>query len=208
MSVWGSDPTTDQPEQFIFAPEILEKAKAIIAKYPAGRQRSAVMPLLDLAQRQHNGWLPRAAMEYVAELLSMPTIRVYEIASFYTMYNLKPVGKYFVQVCRTTPCWLRGGDGILQVCKQVLGIGLGQTTPDGKFSLIEVECLGACVNAPMIQINDDYYEDLTPELVRSVLEAFQRGEEPPAGSQSGRQFSAPEGGATTLRGGIASTGDQ
>ncbi|MBT7526917.1 MAG: NADH-quinone oxidoreductase subunit NuoE, partial [Rhodospirillales bacterium] len=147
-----------QPETFSFDAEHAEKAKAFIAKYPEGRQASAVLPLLDLAQRQNGGWLPGAAVEYVAEMLDMAEIRVWEVASFYTMYNLEPVGKTCVNVCTTTPCWLRGSADIVTACEEELNIGLGETTGDGEFTLREVECLGACVNAPMLQIGDDYYE--------------------------------------------------
>lgn len=187
-----------QPENFSFSAANLKRAKEIIAKYPAGKQASAVMPLLDLAQRQHENWLPRAAMDYVADMLGMPRIRVYEVATFYTMYNLKPVGKFFVQVCTTTPCWLRGSDAVVSACQKKLGIGCGETTADGKFTLIEVECLGACVNAPMVQINDDYYEDLTPERTEQILDALARGEKISVGSQTGRKGSQAIGAPTTL----------
>ncbi len=189
---------SSQPESFEFSAETKAKADVFIAKYPAGRQASAVMPLLDLAQRQHENWLPRAAMNYVAGLLDMPAIRVYEVATFYTMYNLAPVGKHFLQVCTTTPCWLRGSADIVDACKAELGVDIGETTKDGLFTLNEVECLGACVNAPMIQINDDYYEDLTPENVKAILQALSKGETPAAGPQSGRKTSEPISGATTL----------
>jgi NADH-quinone oxidoreductase subunit E len=188
-----------QPDSFAFTAENAEKAEQIIAKYPLRRQASAVMPLLDLAQRQHQNWLPQAAMNMVAEMLEMPRIRVYEVATFYTMYNLAPVGRHFVQVCTTTPCWLRGSDDVVAACKNKLGIGLGETTADGKFTVIEVECLGACVNAPMVQINDDYYEDLTAESTAALLDALSKGETPKVGSQSGRHASEPAGGPTTLR---------
>lgn len=188
----------DQPKSFAFTEENLDRAKQIIAKYPPGRQASAVIPLLDLAQRQNDNWLPRAAMEYVADLLGMPRIRVYEVATFYTMFNKAPVGKHFVQVCTTTPCWLRGSDEIVKACTRKLGVGLNETTDDGLFTLVEVECLGACVNAPMVQINDDYYEDLDPERMEAILEALKRGEKPAPGSQTGRQTSCPAGGPTTL----------
>ncbi|HLI14082.1 MAG TPA: NADH-quinone oxidoreductase subunit NuoE [Alphaproteobacteria bacterium] len=193
----NSEESTDA---FAFTPENQSKAEAFIAKYPKGRQASAVLALLDLAQRQSGGWVSRAAMEHVAKLLDMPFIRVQEVATFYTMLNLKPVGKQLVQLCRTTPCWLRGSDSIRDACKRKLGIEVGETTPDGKFSLVEVECLGACVNAPVVQINDDYYEDLTPEKMEDILEKFARGEKPPYGTQIKRQFSAPESGLTTLKG--------
>jgi NADH-quinone oxidoreductase E subunit len=189
-----------EPASFAFTPENLERAKRYMAKYPPGRQSSAVLALLDLAQRQHDGWLPRVAMDYVAGLLDMAPIRVYEVATFYTMFNLKPVGQYHLQVCRTTPCWLRGADDLTETCKKKLGIGLKGRTTDGKFSLIEVECLGACVNAPVVQINDDFYEDLDPQKLEALLDALARGEKPPIGSQVGRQGSAPVGGPQTLLG--------
>lgn len=189
--------TTEQPATFAFTSENLEKAKAVIAKYPAGRQQSAVMPLLDIAQRQE-GWVSQAAMEVIAGMLEMAPIRVHEVATFYTMYNLKPVGKFHVQVCTNICCLLRGSDGVAESAKAALGVGWGETTEDGLFTLSEVECLGACTNAPMMQVNDDYYEDLSPESTRAVLDALKRGETPKAGPQNGRQFSAPEGGPTTL----------
>jgi NADH-quinone oxidoreductase subunit E len=187
-----------EPAGFAFTPENLERAKRHAAKYPPGRQSSAVLPLLDLAQRQNDGWLPRAAIDYVAELLDMAPIRVYEVATFYTMFNLQPVGRYHLQVCRTTPCWLRGADQLTETCKKKLGIGLKDRTADGRFSLVEVECLGACVNAPVVQINDDFYEDLDPQKLESIIDALARGENPPAGSQIGRQGSAPVGGPQAL----------
>jgi NADH dehydrogenase (ubiquinone) flavoprotein 2 len=191
----------NQPASFAFTPANLERAKQAMAKYPAGRQASAVLALLDLAQRQHGGWLPRAAMDHVAGILDMAPIRVYEVATFYTMFNLKPVGRYHLQVCRTTPCWLRGADDLTETCKRKLGIGLKGRTADGKFSLIEVECLGGCVNAPVVQINDDFYEDLDAKKLEAILDALARGEKPKMGSQTGRQGSAPEGGPQVLLGG-------
>ncbi|HKF60943.1 MAG TPA: NADH-quinone oxidoreductase subunit NuoE [Dongiaceae bacterium] len=185
-------------DSFIFTPENKALADKHIAKYPPGRQASAVLPLLDIAQRQMGGWLPRAAMDHVAEILEMAPIRVYEIGTFYSMFNLKPVGRHLIQICRTTPCWLRGSDQLTEACMAKLGIGLKETTADGKFTLTEVECLGACANAPMVQINDDYYEDLDAAKMESLLEALARGEKPKTGSQIGRQGSAPEGGPTTL----------
>lgn len=193
-----------QPASFAFTPENLKRAEAILGRYPPDRKASGVVALLDLAQRQSGGWLPRAAMDYVAEFLEMAPIRVYEVATFYTMFNLKPVGKFHIQVCRTTPCWLRGSDDLTRACQKKLGIGLHERTEDGLFSLVEVECLGACVNAPMAQINDDYYEDLTPERLEAIIDAFARGEKPPIGSQTGRQGSAPEG--SPLEGTGATTG--
>lgn len=187
-------------ESFAFTPENRAEVEAVIAKYPPGRQASAVLPLLDLAQRQTGGWLPRAAMEHIADLLDMTAIRVYEVATFYTMLNIEPVGRYHVQLCRTTPCWLRGADGLRDACREELGIEPGATTPDGLFTLTEVECLGACVNAPMVQINDHFYEDLDPARMKKVLRAFAVGTPPGPGSQTGRQTSAPASGLTTLTG--------
>ena len=183
---------------FTFTPENAERAQKIVAKYPVGRQASAVIPLLDIAQRQGGNWLPQAALDYVADYLEMPRIRVYEVASFYTMFNLNPVGKNFVQICTTTPCWLRGSADIVNTCKKKLGIGLGETTADGAFSLVEVECLGACVNAPMVQINDDFYEDLTPELMEKLLDTLKAGKTPEVGSQTGRRGSCAQNGPTSL----------
>ena len=185
-------------KNFVFSPENMVRAKAHMAKYPEGRQASAVLALLDLAQRQNGGWVSREAMAHIAELLDMAEIRVYEVATFYTMVNLQPVGKYLILLCRTTPCWLCGSDDLRNVCKDVLGIGVGESTEDGMFTLIEVECLGACVNAPMAQINDDFYEDLSAARMKEILEMLRRGEQPPTGSQTGRQTSAPVTGATTL----------
>lgn len=181
----------EQPTSFEFTKENLEKAKHIIAKYPKGKQRSAVMPLLDLAQRQHNNWLPRAAMDCVADLLEIPNMAVYEVATFYTMYNKQPVGKHLIQVCRTTPCWLRGAEELTKTCKKKLGIDKGETTKDGQFTLVEVECLGACVNAPMVQINDDFYEDLTPETLSQVIDDLYEGRTPKTGPQIRRTSSEP-----------------
>ena len=195
----GIDPELGQPETFAFTAENRARADRYIARYPAGRQASAVLALLDLAQRQNDGWLSRAAMEHVAAVLEMPPIRVYEIGTFYSMFNLKPVGKHHIQVCRTTPCWLRGADDLTAACKKKLGIGLKERTADGLFSLVEVECLGACVNAPVVQINDDFFEDLDPARLEGILDALARGQTPPIGSQIGRQGSAPVGGSTTLR---------
>lgn len=183
---------------FSFSPENDSRAKAIVARYPEGRQASATIALLDLAQRQNGGWLSGAAIEYVADYLDVAPIRVHEVATFYSMFNLKPIGKYFIQVCRTTPCWLCGSDDLTKLCRDKLGIGKGETTEDGLFTLVEVECLGACANAPMVQINDDYYEDLTAERLSEILDALKAGREVEIGSQTGRQSSAPEGGPQTL----------
>jgi NADH-quinone oxidoreductase subunit E len=188
-----------QPDSFEFTSENLERAKWYIAKYPPGRQQSAVLPLLHLAQRQHDGWLPRAAMDYVAHLLGMAPIRVYEVATFYTMFNLRPVGRYLLQVCATTPCWLRGSDELAAACERKLGIGIGGTTEDGMFTLVEVECLGACVNAPILQVNnEDFFEDLDGPKTEALLDALREGRPPPAGSVIGRGGSAPIKGKTTL----------
>jgi len=187
-----------QPAHFEFNAEMRAAADKIIAKYPAGRQASAVIPLLDLAQRQNGGWLPRAAMDHVAAVLGMAPIRVYEVATFYTMFNLRPVGKYLLQACTTTPCWLRGSDDVVAACHRKLGIGVGQSTADGMFSLIEVECLGGCVNAPILQVNDDFYEDLDGPATEALLDALRAGTPPQPGSVIGRQASMPVGGKTTL----------
>lgn len=185
-------------EAFAFTPDNLEWAKGQIAKYPEGRQASAVMPLLTRAQEQHGGWLPREAMECVGKMLDMPYIRVLEVASFYTMYNLKPVGRHVLEVCTTTPCWLRGSDDVVRACRDTLGIGFGETTEDGEFTLLEVECAGACVNAPVIAYKGEYYEDLDAERTVRIIEAIRKGDKPKAGPQIDRQTSAPEGGPTTL----------
>jgi NADH-quinone oxidoreductase subunit E len=191
-------------EKFAFDDASRALIDGFIAKYPPGKQASAVLPLLDLAQRQMgrttgSAWLPRAAMDEVARLLEMPPIRVYEVATFYLMFNLAPVGTYHLQVCTTTPCWLRGSDEVVAACRKVTGIqGWKETSADGKFTMTEVECVGACVNAPVIQVNDDFYEDLDGESTVRLLEALRRGEVPKPGSMTGRQTSAPEGGPTTL----------
>jgi NADH-quinone oxidoreductase subunit E len=181
-----------------------EKAREIFTRYPKGREHSAVMPLLDLAQRQvgaetnTQGWLPIPVIEYVAAQCGMPYIRALEVVSFYTMYNMAPVGRHHVQVCGTTPCMLRGSDDVLDACYKK-GLKKGATTPDGLFTLTEVECLGACVNAPMVQINDDNYEDLTFESMTAILEALARGEQPKPGPQVDRFLAAPMGGPTVLK---------
>ncbi len=190
---------TPPTKAFVFTAENLLRAQKVIAKYPAGRQASALIPLLDLAQRQNGNWLSREAIDYVACLLEVPSIRAYEVATFYTMFNLKPVGENHVQVCTTTPCWLRGSVDIVQTCRKKLGIGLNQVTPDGKFSLTEVECCGACANGPMVQVNDETYEDLTPEAMEKILEALAKGEKPAVGSQTGRQGSCSQTGPTALK---------
>jgi NADH-quinone oxidoreductase subunit E len=184
---------------FTFTPENLTRAQKIIAKYPTGRQASAVIPLLDIAQRQNNNWLTREAMDYVADMLEMPRIRVYEVATFYTMFNKDKVGQNFIQICTTTPCWLRGSADIVNTCKKKLGSGPNEVTADGKFSWMEVECLGACVNAPMVQINDDYYEDLTPEIMSKLIDDLAAGKKPAIGSQTGRRGSCAQNGPTSLK---------
>jgi NADH-quinone oxidoreductase subunit E len=188
---------------FIWTPANKKTAAMYVARYPAGRQQSAVMALLDLAQRQvgdetkTQGWLPVPVIEYVAAQLGMPYMRAYEVATFYTMYNLAPVGRYHVQVCGTTPCMLRGSDDVLAACKN-RGLVKGGTTPDGLFSLTEVECLGACANAPMVQINDDNFEDLTYDSMDAILEALATDQPVKVGPQIDRVTSCPEGGATSL----------
>ncbi len=182
----------------------VEEAKAILARYPAGRQASAIMPLLWLAQDQMaaatgSAWLPIPVIEFVAGQIGMPYMRAYEVATFYSMYNLKPVGRFHVQVCGTTPCLLRGSGDLLRACRDKGLIDHGGTTADGLFTLTEVECLGACANAPMVQINDDNYEDLTYDSMTGILDALARGETPKPGSAIGRTASCPEGGPTTLR---------
>jgi len=189
---------------FAWTEENAAQAEKVIARYPAGRQQSAVMPLLDLAQRQvgaetqTQGWLPVPVMEYIGRQLDMPYMRVYEVATFYTMYNLAPVGRYHVQVCGTTPCMLRGSDDVFAACK-AKGLAKGATTPDGLFTLHEVECLGACANAPMVQINDDNYEDLTFDSMSAILDDLAAGRQPKIGPQIERQTSCPEGGPTVLK---------
>jgi len=188
----------DQPEEFAFSEENEAEIKRIVAKYPKGRQASAVMPLLDLAQRQHNNWIPMKAIELIAQKLEMAEIRVLEVATFYTMFNLKPVGKYFLQACTTTPCWLRGSDEMMRAIKDRYNISSGQTSACGRFSLLEVECLGACVNAPILQVNDDFYEDLDYQTTSQLLDSLEADEPLPVGSVLGRSGSEAVGGATTL----------
>lgn len=182
---------------FEFTKENLAQAELQLAKYPKERKRSAILALLDLAQRQQGGHLTFATMEYVADMLGLPYIKVHEIATFYTMFNLSPIGRHHVQVCTTTPCWLRGSDDIMKSCKNKLKIESGQVTKDGNFSLIEVECLGACVNAPMAQINDDYYEDLNAASMEKILDNLAKGKECKPGPQVERVTSAPLSGAKT-----------
>ena len=190
----------EQPESFEFTPDNLAFAKETIAKYPDGKQASAIIPLLWRAQEQHHGWLPEPALRYVADMLAMPYIRAYEVATFYTMFQLAPVGSVaHVQVCGTTPCMLCGSEAIKAVCQKRISKTPHTLSEDGRFSWEEVECLGSCANAPMVQIWKDTYEDLTPELFEKVLDGFANGEPPKPGSQIGRQASSPEGGPTTLK---------
>ena len=189
---------SDQPKTFTFTVENEREIKRIIAKYPKGRQASAVMPLLDLAQRQHDNWIPMAAIEAIAVRLDLAEIRVLEVATFYTMFNLKPVGKYFLQACTTTPCWLRGSDEMMRCIKDRFSVASGQTSDCGRFSLLEVECLGACVNAPILQVNDDFYEDLNYETTGALLDSLETDAPLPAGSVVGRSGSEASGGGTTL----------
>lgn len=186
------------PTDFAFTSGNKKLAKAAVAKYPKGRQASAVMPLLFLAQRQSGGWLPTAAMEHVAGILDMPPIRVYEVATFYSMYNLGPVGKHHVQVCTNLSCWLMGSDEVADSCRKTLGVDFGETTEDGLFTLSEVECLGACVNAPMMQIGDDYFEDLDVTATEGILNVLKGGGTPKPGPQGAREGCEPAGGLTTL----------
>ncbi len=193
-----------QPDGFVLDPASEAEIARWVRKYPPGRQASAVIPALYAAQGQMrrqggSNWLPRAAMDAVAHRLGMPPIRVYEVATFYLMFNTTPVGRYHLQICTTTPCWLRGSDDVVAACRRATGIaGWHETSADGLFTMTEVECLGACVNAPMMQVNDDYYEDLDADSTERLLAALRRGEPPKPGSMTGRQTSAPEGGPNTL----------
>jgi NADH-quinone oxidoreductase subunit E len=201
-----SAPAHKEPESFAFDAESEAKIATILKRYPEGKQASAVIPLLYVAQRQmgrltQSAWVPRMAMDVIAARLSMPPIRVYEVATFYFMFNMKPIGRHHLQLCGTTPCMLRGSEDVLRACKDAGGLkGVGDTSADGLFTLTEVECLGACVNAPILQIDDDYYEDLDYESAVKLLEAFKRGERPKPGSAIGRQASAPAGEQSVLTG--------
>lgn len=197
-------PAFEQPASFAFDAESEAEIAKLVAKYPAGKQASAVIPALYVVQRQMkrqtgSAWVPVKGMDALAERLGMAPIRVYEVATFYFMFNTKPIGKYHLQVCTTTPCWLRGSDEVTAACKHETGIhGFGETSVDGMFTMTEVECLGACVNAPILQVDDDFYEDMDAEKVKELLAALRRGERPTPGSMAGRQTSAPEGGPDTL----------
>ena len=188
----------DQPEDFEFTEKSKEVAKKIISNYPEGKQQSAVMALLYIAQRQNNNWIPLSAMKYIAKYLDMPYIKVYEVATFYTMYNLAPVGKYFFQVCTTTPCMLRGAYKLVDVCKNKISKNENEISKDGKISWVEVECLGACVNSPMMQINDDYFEDLDEQKLEKIIENIKQDKKIEPGSYKGRKSSEPENNRSTL----------
>ena len=190
----------DQPDSFEFNSKSLEAAKKIISNYPNGKQQSAVMALLYIAQRQNDNWIPLSAMKYIAKMLEMPYIKVYEVATFYTMYNLAPVGDYFFQVCTTTPCMIRGAYKLVDVCKKKISEKESEITENGKASWMEVECLGACVNAPMIQINDDYFEDLNEEKLEKIIDQINKNKKPKPGSYRGRLSSEPENIRKTLLG--------
>lgn len=188
-----------QPDSFEWSAESKATIEKIVAKYPAGRQASAVIPLLDLAQRQHDNWIPLKAMDTIAATLEMPRIRVMEVATFYTMFNLAPVGKWFLQACTTTPCWLRGSDDVMRCIKDKLGLSKNYTTTaDGQFTLLEVECLGVCANAPVVQVNDDVYEDLDYDLTAKLIEDLKAGKAPEVGSMTGRRGSMSKDGPTSL----------
>jgi NADH-quinone oxidoreductase E subunit len=196
--------TFEQPASFAFDAESEAELAKIVARYPAGKQASAVIPALYIVQNQMkrqtgSAWVPLKGMDAVAVRLDMAPIRVYEVATFYFMFNMNPIGKYHLQVCTTTPCWLRGSDAVTEACRKATGIkGWRETSADGMFTMTEVECLGACVNAPILQVDDDFYEDMDAEKVTELLAALRRGERPTPGSMAGRQTSAPEGGPNTL----------
>ena len=190
----------EQPEEFKFLNENLKKAEEILKKYPEKNKKSAVMPFLYLTQRQNNNWIPLAAMKYIAKFLDMPYIKVYEVATFYTMYNLAPVGKYFVQVCTTTPCMIRGANKLVEACKEKISENECELSNDKSCSWMEVECLGACVNAPMIQINENYFEDLDPEKLEKIIDQTNQNEAPKPGSYRGRINAEPENSRKTLLG--------
>ena len=191
-------PAKNQPETFEFSSSSMEEANKIVLKYPKGKQQSAVMALLYIAQKQNDNWIPLAAMKYIAKFLDMPYIKVYEVATFYTMYNLSPVGKYFVQVCTTTPCMIRGANKIVEACKEKISDKENELLNDKNCSWMEVECLGACVNAPMMQINDNYYEDLDKEKTIEIFDKILKGEDPKPGSYRGRLNTEPENNRKTL----------
>ncbi len=191
-------PAKNQPEIFEFSSSSLEEANKIVSKYPKGKQQSAVMALLYIAQKQNDNWIPLVAMKYIAKFLDMPYIKVYEVATFYSMYNLSPVGKYFVQVCTTTPCMIRGANKLVEACKEKISDKENELSNNKSCSWMEVECLGACVNAPMMQINNDYYEDLDKEKTLEIFDKILKGEEPKPGSYRGRLNTEPENNRKTL----------
>ena len=191
-------PSKEQPESFEFSSSSLEASKIIIAKYPKDKQQSAVMALLYIAQKQNNNWIPLAAMKYIGKFLEMPYIKVYEVATFYTMYNLAPVGKHLIQVCTTTPCMIRGAYKLVEACKEKISENENELSKDQSCSWMEVECLGACVNAPMMQINDHYYEDLNKEKTLEIFDTILKGEKPKPGSYRGRVNNEPENNRKTL----------
>ena len=191
-------PSKEQPKNFEFNSSSLEAAKIIVAKYPNGKQQSAVMALLYIAQKQNNNWIPLAAMKYIGKFLDMPYIKVYEVATFYSMYNLSPVGKHLIQVCTTTPCMIRGAYKLVEACKEKISKNENELSENQSCSWMEVECLGACVNAPMIQINDDYYEDLDKEKTLEILDKILKGETTKPGSYRGRLNNEPENNRKTL----------
>ncbi|MGB0694727.1 MAG: NADH-quinone oxidoreductase subunit NuoE [Rhodospirillaceae bacterium] len=197
MSGGDTGAPVQQPDSFSFTESNLAEVQKIIAKYPEGRTRSAVMPMLDLAQRQE-GWVSQPAIEEIARIAGVAPMRVLEVATFYTMYRLKPVGTHFIEVCTNLPCWLRGSDDVVRAAKDVFGVDIGGTSEDGKATVAEAECLGACVNAPMCQIGDHYYEDLTYENAKALFETLKAGGTPKPGPQNSRTSSEPEGGPTTL----------
>jgi len=203
-AAFRGEPSFEQPVSFAFDVQSEAEIANVIIKYPPGRQASAVLPVLYIAQRQMkrqtgSAWVPVKAMDAVAVRLGMPAIRVYEVSTFYFMFNTKPIGTYHLQICTTTPCWLRGSDAITEACRKATGIKQwGETSEDGAFTMTEVECIGACVNAPILQVDDDFYEDMDAEKVTALLAALRRGERPEPGSMIGRQTSAPQGGPTTL----------
>ena len=188
----------DQPKTFEFNDKNMELAKKAISIYPEGKQQSAVMALLYIAQRQNKNWIPLSAMKYIAKILNMPYIKVYEVATFYSMYNLAPVGQYFLQVCTTTPCMIRGAYNLVDVCKKKISENESEISKDGKLSWMEVECLGACVNAPMIQINDDYFEDLNEKKLENIIELIKKDQKIEPGSYKGRKSAEPENNRSTL----------
>ena len=188
----------EQPDNFEFNSKNLSNAKKIIENYPEGKQQSAVMALLYIVQRQNNNWIPLVAMKYIAKLLHMSYIKVYEVATFYSMYNLSPVGNYFIQVCTTTPCMIRGAYKLVEACQEKISKNEKELSKDKSCSWMEVECLGACVNAPMMQINDDYFEDLDKEKTLKIIDQILNGEKPKPGSYRGRTNSEPENNRKTL----------